>query len=100
MDKAELQNFILWFIPAAACSYLISASLLFSDNGVVSYGHRIDFLLTHANTFVCGVWLYIHSAKHGLNRWLWGLFGLGASLFAIVLYFGYVALNKRPNIHQ
>ena len=94
MSKEEIQSFIIWFLPAVAISYFVSGVLLFSETGGISFGHRLDFLVRHLSTIICGVWLFVRSPKHGLNKWLWGLFGLGAHLFAIVLYFGYVAFNQ------
>lgn len=94
MSKEEIQNFIIWYLPAIATSYFISGSLLLSETGGISFGHRIDLFASHLDNFICGAWLFVHCHKHGLNKWLWALFGIGANLFAIVLYFGYVAFNK------
>lgn len=94
MNKEEIQNFILWYLPAIAISYFISGSLFLSDTGSISFGYRLDFLSSHLDAIICGVWLFIFSSRHNLNKWLWGAFGLGVNLFAIVLYFVYVAFNK------
>jgi hypothetical protein len=95
LEKREIQNFIIWYLPAIIINYFISGSLLFSERGSVSFGFQLDFLASHVAAFICAIWLFLNSRKHGLNRWLWGIFGLGSHLFGVVLYFGYVAFNKR-----
>lgn len=97
MDKKEIQNFIIWYIPAVIGTHFVSVGLFLSDDGSISFGHKLDFLLTSLSWIICGIWLFINTPKHDLNKWLWGIFGLGAHLFAIVLYFGYVAFNKSLN---
>ena len=97
MDKKEIQNFIIWYIPAVIGTHFVSVGLFLSDDGSISFGYRLDFLLTSLSLIICWIWLFINTPKHCLNKWLWGNFGLGAHLFAIVLYFGYVAFNKSLN---
>jgi hypothetical protein len=94
LQKQEIQNFIAWYVPAVLVTYFISGALFFSENGSVSFGYRLDFLASHLGAIICSGWLFINGSKQGLNKWLWGIFGLGAHLFAIVLYFGYMAFNK------
>ena len=93
MQKKEIENFIFWYIPAILATYFISGALFFSENGSLSFGYRLDFLASHLGAIICAVWLFLNSSKHGLNKWLWAIFGLGAHLFAIVLYFGYIAFK-------
>lgn len=95
MDKKEIQNFIIWYIPAIIGTHSISLTLYFSETGGID--GDLYFLLSNLNLVICSVWLFINSPKHDLNKWLWGVFGLGAHLFAIVLYFGYVASNQSLN---
>lgn len=97
MQKQEIQNFIAWYIPAILATYFISGALFFSETGSMSFGYLLDFLVSHLGTIICSTWLFVNSSKHGLNKWLWGIFGLGAHLFAIILYFGYIAFNKLTN---
>ncbi len=92
MNKKEIQNFIIWYIPVIIGTHSISFTLYFSETGSVD--GNLYFILSNLNLVICGVWLFINSPKHNLNKWLWGIFGLGAHLFAIVLYFGYVAFNQ------
>ena len=94
MYKKEIQSFIIWYIPAIIGAHFISIALFFSESGSVSFGYRVDFVLSSLGYFVCGIWLFINSPRHNLNKWLWGIFGLGVHLFAVVLYFIYVAFNK------
>ena len=94
MEKHEIQNFIVWYLPAVALTYFVSGELFFSENGSVTFGLRLNFLASHLGALICGVWLFVNSSKNGLNKWLWAAFGLGAHLFAVVLYFGYKASNK------
>jgi hypothetical protein len=94
MIKDEIQNFIIWYLPAIAISYFISSSIFLSDTGSITFGYRLDFLSSHLSSIICSVWLFIFSSRHDLNKWLWGIFGLGANLFAIVIYFVYVSFNE------
>ena len=97
MNKKEIQNFIIWYIPAIIGTHFISVAIFFSESGGVSFGYRMDIFLSILSHLICGIWLFINSPKHELNKWLWGIFGLGAHLFAIVLYFTYVAFNQSLN---
>ncbi|KPK38981.1 MAG: hypothetical protein AMJ69_06950 [Gammaproteobacteria bacterium SG8_47] len=94
MNRHEIQNFILWYIPAILGAHFVSVALFLSEDGSVSLGYRADFALSALSYVVCGLWLFVNGPKHNLNRWLWGIFGLGAHLFAVLLYFAYVAFNQ------
>lgn len=94
MNKKEIQGFIAWYLPAVLLQYGVSGALAFSDGGVVGYGSRMNFFVSHLSAFICGGWLFMNSHKHGLHRWLWAAFGLGTQLYAILLFFGYIAWNR------
>ena len=94
LQKQEIENFIAWYVPVVLVTYYVSGALFFSENGGLTFGYRLDFLASHLGALICGVWLFTNSSKHGLNKWLWGIFGLGAHLFAVALYFLYTEFNK------
>ncbi|MDX1669602.1 MAG: hypothetical protein R3194_09305 [Limnobacter sp.] len=89
----KAQNFIFWYIPAIIGTHFVTVALLFTGTGSISFGHRVDFLLSNLGAIVCCIWLFFNSEKQNLNKWLWGIFGLGAHLFAVVLFF-IVAFNQ------
>ncbi|MDD3482502.1 hypothetical protein [Azovibrio restrictus] len=97
MYKNEIQSFIVWYLPAIIGTHAMGVLLFFSDTGSVSLGYRADFLFSILGYVICGIWLFLNAPKHGLNKWLWGAFGLGGHLFAILLYFGNMAFNKSLN---
>ncbi len=97
MNKKEIQGFIAWYLPAVLLQYGVSGALAFSDGGFVDYGSRMNFFVSHLSALICGGWLFMNSPKHGLHRWLWAAFGLGAHLFAILLFFGCTAWNGLPS---
>jgi hypothetical protein len=59
LQKQEIQNFIIWYLPAILVTYFISGALYSSEKGSVSFGFRLDFLASHLGAFICAVWLFV-----------------------------------------
>jgi len=75
----------------------VGVQIFFSETGAISYGHRGDMLIGVVPNLVCGVWLFLNVEKHGLNKWLWRLFGIGAHLFSVILFFIERTYNQALN---
>ena len=94
MDKNEIQNFLLWYSPAALLTLAIYFAMYFSSSGSISWGLSIDFIATYLGNFICAFWLWVNCSTHRLNKWLWAVVALGLGIYCMFFYFLYVATNK------
>ena len=96
MDKTEIESFFVWYIPAVLLSFYIFGSLHLNPEGI-DFGAKLDFASSYLGSIICAAWLWLHTPKYGLNKWLWSFIGLGLGLYAIFFYFIYRATNKFKN---
>ena len=103
-EKILIILVIAWFIGNlmtplffSATSHAMSSS---STAAQKTYYHALSVIYGYVNLlpqFLIAIWMFFDAKKKNLNKWIWGLVGLGLGINGAVLY---VALQILEAIRQ
>ena len=92
-EKILIILVIAWFIGnlmtplfLSATSHAMSSS---STMGQKTYYHALSVVYGYVHMlpqFLIAIWMFIDAKKKNLNKWIWGVAGLGLGINAAVLY--------------